>query len=230
MLFNYFKKRSYESLLVQSSEARCGSWSRLGKVDEQVLSFLINPTLKGGPTWPSQHQAYRRIVRSDSVILCSEGLSDPFEDQLGEGQGFGLEFYLETDDPKLRGDISNVKGTWQFDLIYQISNFAATHRQFRYLLDDMKLISTELYDVRVPDHMRNDFGRVGVLIGQQTPNIPEMIELPLGNIRFVSVKLLTLQELAFVTEFQAEARHKLDELFKQSRSHHISSLDRASAV
>ncbi|MEG1052532.1 MAG: hypothetical protein RSF79_10870, partial [Janthinobacterium sp.] len=60
--------------------ARDAFYGTLGTVDADVLAPLVNPAFMGGPRWPSLRQAWRVIRRPDSIVIASDGLSDPFED------------------------------------------------------------------------------------------------------------------------------------------------------
>ena len=64
-----------------SHKARQACWSIVGQVDSDVLSHIINPTFMGGPRWPALRQAFAVIRRPETqtVVLASDGLSDPFD-------------------------------------------------------------------------------------------------------------------------------------------------------
>lgn len=80
------------NLAVREAGAACldRHWSAVGTVEQDVLSYLISPTFSGGPYWPSTRQAYRVVRRGDAIILATEGLSDPFDDTEGMGNGFEI--------------------------------------------------------------------------------------------------------------------------------------------
>ena len=81
---NMFEPRSQntlEDLLEKSAAARKDTWQELGTVEPLVLNDSANPALLGGPKWPALRQAFRVVRRrTGSVILSSDGLSDPFDD------------------------------------------------------------------------------------------------------------------------------------------------------
>lgn len=81
---NIFQPRStasLEELLEKSSKAREQCWESLGGLEPLVLSHLVNPALHGGPKWPALRQSFRLIKRpEETVVLVSDGLSDPFDD------------------------------------------------------------------------------------------------------------------------------------------------------
>ncbi|CAL8469135.1 g8676 [Coccomyxa elongata] len=259
---NIFQPRStatLEDLLEKSSRAREAVWQELGSLEPLVLSHLVSPTLSGGPKWPALRQAFRLVRRPNgNVILASDGLSDPFDDiTLGDGNvnGFGLEFYIETPGNEIAETIHDVKKSWQFQLLYTVSQLAAGHGGIRAIMDDMKLLSTEAEGVNeaIPEEHRkalvNAAGRVGALLGLQSgsgaepgspqengdaddagTSMPERIpDMPLTEVKLVNIKLLTLAELKLITDRGAEGRRRLSELFS-GPDKLVSSLHRSSAV
>jgi hypothetical protein len=91
--------------------------------------------------------------------------------------------------------LEEVPGSWLWDMVWQMSQFAASHGGIAALLDEMRLLSTELYDVDIPDTHHDRFvnadGRVGVLLGLTDTAPPAAIDGPLSRIRLVNIKLLT---------------------------------------
>jgi len=219
-----------EQALLRTFDARSGFWRQVGELDPDVLSHLINPAFMGGPRWPALRQAFSRIETENTVILASDGLSDPFDDGEGTDQGLELECYLETDDLALGTNIMDVTRTWPFQLLYQVAQNMAAHGGVKSILDQYGVLSMELYHVDVPGGWQNEDGRVGVLLGVESPRIPSSIHLPFGEARLVSIKLLTVNELDYVLEHGAEGRRKLVEWFKQQGTHHLSTLKRESVV
>lgn len=203
-----------EELLDKTMTARAAAWQAFGAVDSDVLSHLLNPAFMDGPRWPAMRQAYRVARRPGAVLLASDGLSDPYD--AGEGDpdvnGLGLEFYAVTTD-----ELEELPSSWLWDLVWQMSNFAANHGGIRRALDQMGMLSTELYDVNIPDAHQaqfvNEEGRVGVLLALRDERIPGSIDGPLSPIQLVSVKLLTLPELEFVGSNGASGRQHLASLF-----------------
>ena len=182
----------------------------------------------GGPRWPALRQAFCVVRRARVVLVASDGLSDPFD--AGEGpadqNGLGLECFAMSDEP-----IDEVAGSWLFDLVWQLSQFAADRRDLAALLADLGLMTTELYDVGIPVEYRTRFvnpeGRVGVLFGLVEPPIPAAVVGPLSSIRLVSAKLLTLEELAFAMDRGPAGRRHLAQQFEAPLL--VSSLRRPSA-
>lgn len=221
-------KDSFDGLMEQTDDARVQAWGEWGEVSPDVLTHLINPSLAGGPRWPAMRQSFRTARKDHMVLVASNGLSDPWDDGR-KANGFGLEFFAITGDP-----LDATSASWLWDLVWQMSQFAAKHGGIADLLDEMGLISTELYDVRIPEEHRdrfvNDAGRVGVLLGMVDEPMPDAIEGPLSSIRLANVKLLTLPELEHVAENGEEARQELDARFCAMPGALVSSLTRPSLV
>ena len=74
-----------------SGECLDRHWQTVGSVEQDVLTYMISPSFTGGPHWPSTRQAYRVVRRDESIVLATEGLSDPFDDAEGLGNGFEME-------------------------------------------------------------------------------------------------------------------------------------------
>lgn len=65
----------------QSSAAREKLWSSLGTLEPFALSQNLSAAAATGPKWPALQQSFRLIHRPNgSVLLVSDGLSDPFDD------------------------------------------------------------------------------------------------------------------------------------------------------
>jgi len=101
-------------------------WQTVGRVERDVLTYLISPAFSGGAQWPSTRQAYRIVCRGEAIILAIEGLCDPFDDVQGMGNGFEVELFLEIADiPEHArgkpGEVDPLKGSWAFELIEHVA-------------------------------------------------------------------------------------------------------------
>jgi hypothetical protein len=85
--------------------------------------------------------------------------------------GFGLEFFIETPAAEIGTSLTDIKKSWQFQLLYTVSQLAAGHGGISSIIDDMQLLSTEAEGVNeaIPEERRkalvNRAGRVGALLG-----------------------------------------------------------------
>lgn len=228
-----------EELVDQSANAREKLWGSLGSVDPFPLGQGLNAAALSGPKWPAIRQNFRLVRRpGGTTLLVSDGLSDPFHDVHDAGgnvNGYSLEFFIETPSNELPSDPAEVRTTWQFQLLYTVSQLAAGHGSIRSIIDDMELLSTEAEGVAeaIPEAQRarhvNRAGRVGALLGLQDPGagIPAFVPgMPLTDVKLVNIKLIALSELKLITDRGAQGRKRLAELFSAGAHPLLSSLER----
>lgn len=226
-------ENNIEQLQKETYQKRGAFWTNMGEVSPDVISHLINPAFTGGPRWPSLRQAFITLkLPNGNIVIASDGLSDPFDNAAyATENGFEVEFYVETDEPIINDikDVSSIKNSWQFSLVYQMSQTAADNGQLKSVLDKYTYVSTELYDVTVPLEYKNSEGRVGVLLGIPSETVGSKIVLPLSKTKVVSVVLLTLKELEYAVNNGADGRKDLANKLIQT-SGATSSLKRSSLI
>ncbi|MDY7231278.1 suppressor of fused domain protein [Hyalangium rubrum] len=215
----------HEELLQKMARARDAAYGTLGRMEADVLTFILNPTFNGGPRWPSLRQAWRVIHRPGGMLLASDGLSDPFDDQDGPSMGFGIECILETDEP-----LPRVQDSWPFQALVQVCQTAAGHGGLRQLLDEMKLVSVELSGEGMPDSLVTADDSVGVLLGMGSSTLPTLIQTPAGDVHLVTVKLLLAEELEYVRQNGAKGRAELARRFARNGEEHLSRARRAPVI
>lgn len=115
-------------------------WQSVGVVEQDVLGHVISPSFLGGPDWPSTRQAYRIVRRGDSVIIATDGLSDPFDSAPELGNGFEMELFLETGDLAegtrgAVGDVSPLMRSWAFDVVRTVASTVANAGGIRHQLE-----------------------------------------------------------------------------------------------
>jgi hypothetical protein len=215
-------------------DARQAVWSRLGDMDRDMLGPALNPAFLGGPEWPAGRQAFLRVRRPRSVLLASDGLSDPhLEPELVEPglSGFGVEVFLETTDPAVTGEgIGSIIGTWAFHLLYEMAQNVAYMGDVAERLDGLGIVSMELQDFSVGSGWDTPDGSVGVLLGVPADGMPEGLETGVGNARLVAVTLLRPAELGHVASGRAEARAEIAERLAVAGVHHRCDLSRPPVV
>jgi hypothetical protein len=217
-------------LYEQTVNARKAFWKKIGTVDPYVLSYFLNPALIGSFGWSFVRQAFVKVETPNTVILASDGLSNPFDALDEPNQGFSLECFIESDDPALRKSFTDLTEVWQLQLLYNVVHHIAGHGGIKELLERHGLLSMELSSIDVMEPFRDEEGRVGVLLGLDSIHIPPSIEGPASNIRLVSIKILTSRELQYVLRHGDAGRKKLARLFREQGSDHLSTLNRNSVV
>ncbi len=210
-------------MMERGFESREFVLASLGEVDSDVMSPLMNPAFMGGPAWPSFRQSWRTVRRENSIMVASDGLSDPFEDEKIP-LGFKVEAYAETEDK-----IENVHASWLLSLVYQVSQIIAHYGNVHEMLEKYNTLSTVAFIEGLPDEWVNSEGNAGIILGTFSESVPDKISLDEGDISFLSVKLLHPKELEFL-ESDAVSEEKRNELVKLFKGDHLSSLNRESVV
>lgn len=222
---------AHDRLCIQSFEARRLAWSQWGEVHRDVLSPLLNPSFRGGPRWPALRQAYSVVHRRARTLVASDGLSDPFDDRDVPGNGLGIEFFAVGPG---RIDHDQLRSSWLFDIVRQVSQFAAEHRGIAPMLDELQLLTMEPFDVRIPhehlDEFVSDDRRVGVLLGADVEGVPGSADGPLSRIRLCSLQILTLAELDHAVNNGAAAREALARGLRRLDSGGLNDLQRETLV
>lgn len=227
-----------------SEECLDRHWASVGIVEKDVIAHIISPSFTGGPYWPSTRQAYRIVRRNDSIILATEGLSDPFDDPEEMGNGFEMELFLETSDiPEhaygAPGDVDPFTRSWVFEVIQTVAATVANAGGVTHQLDQYGVLSLELPGVslshhigdQVPKHFVTEDDAVGVLLGAPEPDFNTRLEdMPLSPVRLVPVVLITASELAYVRSGGGGARLDLVGRLNAAGIGHKSSLNRESVV
>ena len=221
---------TWDDRLKAAGLARRAVYDRMGTISEDVLAPLIGPALTGGPRWPSR-PAWRVIRRGDAIALASDGLSDPWE--TGAGAGYALEVFMETTEPVLAdgAPLTDLAKTWLFSAVAEISNLIADHGGVRPLLEEFGSVSVEIDGSRFPPALRNEEGRVGVLLGAVAQGVPDRIVYPEGNdARLLAITVLTRDELEHIVTGGDPARKELVGWLSGAPTGHVSVLDRPSTL
>lgn len=100
-------------------------WEKVGTVEPNVISYIVNPMFLGSPPRPGGRQAFKVIRTTESLIIASDGLSDPFEeDKCEQRNGFEMEFFIE-----MKGqqniDFNDIQSSVAFALIEQTARQVA---------------------------------------------------------------------------------------------------------
>ena len=225
-------KAAGAQMLATACAARDAFYASLGDVDADVLAPLVNPAFMGGPRWPSLRQAWRVIRRADTVILASDGLSDPFEDDddVFVPRGHLLEVCIEA--PLSAFDGQAVAQSWLFDAIYQVSQNVADHGSIDLLVQRHGSVSMVLDVQEAPTGLEDEHGQVGVLLAQGTATIPPSFDTPYGEVMLLTATVLQPAELAHIGNAadKAQSRRDLAAALAASPTGHLSVAQRPAVI
>ena len=219
-------------MLATACAARDAFYASLGTVDADVLAPLVNPAFMGGPRWPSLRQAWRVIRRADSIIIASDGLSDPFEDDddVFVPHGHLLEVCIEA--PLAAFDSAPAQASWLFDVIYQVSQNVADHGSIDLLLQRHGSVSMALDVQHAPEGLEDENEQVGVLLVQGTATLPPSFDTPYGEVMLLTATVLRPAELAHIGEAadKAQSRRDLAAALAASPTGHWSVAERPAVI
>ena len=209
-----------QAMIDAGFEARAAFFGRLGESDPYLIAPLLNPTFMGGPRWPALRQSWRMVRRPASTLFASDGLSDPFDDDLTP-LGYRVEVYVETGERF--ADEDEAKRSWAFDLVYQASQAVAGAGGIYEAVEHEGMIVTTVFRIpQAPERVKDAEDRVGVIIGFPAADIPREMELPGGKVLLLAVTPLLPSELAYIeneADGQAARRHLVSLLLAQPLAH-----------
>jgi hypothetical protein len=191
----------------------------------------------GRPAWPTVRQAYRVIRRPGTILIATDGMSDPFEPPVAEGNGFGMELFIETADipPELAGTvgyIGELPRSWAFELLYIAAASVAQaggiqsqlERYGGYSMEFPGVSKSRSFSAQLPARFVTANDCVGILFGVPVAGFLTRIDdMPLTPVSIVPVTLITAEELEAVRQ-GGTAREALVHRLAQSGRHHLSNL------
>lgn len=231
---------AYEAAFRIIDASRTTFWLSVGRLSADVITYLISPGLSGGPHWPTTRQAFRVVWRPASVVVTSDGLSDPFDKGPPRDTGFGMELFVETSSlppaAMTVSDVDSYRHYWPFALAENVAKLVAEAGGIRSDLDELEVISAELPGMaqhvsvkgQIPERFIGDGDTLGVLIGA-SGDIPDFSGPPADPIRFASIVLLTAAELDHIRSHGQGAREQVLAHLAATTGHRCD-LERASAV
>jgi hypothetical protein len=221
----------------QSCARRNAYWMAVGTLENDMLAHAISPSLRGGPAWPTTRQNYRVIRRPGTILIATDGMSDPFEPPVTKDNGFGMELFIETADiaPELGGTVGYIwelSRSWAFELLSIAAGSVAQAGGIKSQLKRHGVLSMEFPGVsrshsigaQLPARFVTADDCVGILLGVPVVGFPTRIaNMPLSPVSIVPVTLITAEELEALRQGGA-ARGALVERLAQSGRHHLSNL------
>lgn len=197
----------------QTKQARNAFWAKWGSCEKQLIGYDTNPQALGAPAWPNTRQNFRVVRTEGSLIIASEGLSDPFGpfSDGGTTNGFGMEVFIDVVGWQ-EMPLCDVKSTWAFLAIEHVARVTAKARGLREKLEENRMLSVDLPYAAIP----REWGDLdepmmpGGLFGLPLPPRMDVIAgTPLSSVRAVPLTMITPEELESCLIGGAEERQLL---------------------
>jgi hypothetical protein len=214
-----------DTLLATSAEARHRYWSTLGRVDSDVLGQLIaSQFIPGMPVWPSGREVYLVVHRKDTVILATDGLSDPDDDEFRDCNGHGLEVFIEVPAKAL----VTPKDSPYFHILTQVARNIAYSGGILEPWSKYQLLTMELpADVEVDQRLVNAEGSHILLLGMPGyDRMPAIKGMPLSETKAMAVTIVHPDDFAKVAREGGQGRMRLASALENSGHRHVSDFAR----
>jgi len=213
-----------DSLIESSAASRHRYWSRLGTVDTEVLGQLIaSPFNAGMPVWPSGREVYLVVRRAHTVLLATDGLSDPNDREFRKRNGHGVELFIEVPATALATPI----GSPYLDLLIQMARNVAHSRGTLERWRKLQLLSMELPADMDTARLVNAEGRQVVLLGMPGFDYVRAIDgMPLSETKAMAMTIVHPADFAKIKSQGGQGRARLAEALERSGHGHVSDLER----
>jgi hypothetical protein len=210
-------------------EARLRHWKRIGRPDRELVAYVADPGPAAAAGWPAARQAYHIVRRHDSLILSTDGLSDPFVGKAAGESGYGAEVFIEVHGAQ-EMEAGFLRESWAFAVLEIVAQNIAG---FGGILDRLERegivhMGVPLLSPPAPG-WSDDLGFSGVLIGLPARRAGAVVDLPLGPVRYLAVTLLRPDEALFAAR-GAENRARLARLLDAAGHGHVSDPARPSVL
>lgn len=222
-----------DPLYAATFEARDEYWKTIGKIDEDVIAHVMSPEFMGAPAWPTTRQAYKIIRTDKTVIIASDGLSDPFTDCAEHEvnmNGFGSEVYIESSE-LVGASFDEIAKSWQFEAIEIWARNVANYGGINFSVEKYGVFSTELPVGGIPEDWVSPSGNVGLLVNvKPKDNAIEITDMPLAPIKIIPLTIIRPDELAFIVAGGQDGRDSLALQLGEAGFYHISDANRQSVL
>jgi hypothetical protein len=213
-----------DALVSASAEARRRYWSRFGAVDTDVLGQLIaSRFIPDMPVWPSGREVYLVVRRENTVILATDGLSDPDDGEFRDRNGHGLELFIEAPAAALATPI----GSPHLNVLIQVARNVAYSGGVLEPWRKYQLLSMELPTEEPGARLVNAEGRHILLLGMPGfDRVPAIEGMPLSQTKAMAVTIVHPDDFAKVAGEGGQGRVRLAAALAQSGHGHVSDFAR----
>lgn len=201
-------------------------WRRMGALDADALDIDPAITAHGGREWPTMRRRLMAIRRASTLIVTTDGLSDPFTYARGDGIGYRMEMFVEVltplpslvPDPCVQDDLAR---SWIAEVLVSAAGSAIAADGIRDDIAQFGLVTSEVPDAlshwsaaQLPQRFFHADGSLGLVFGVPARTLPPEITDPRHPpVTLVSVGLLTAAEL--------DAARRRDRGFRRALREHL---------
>lgn len=210
----------------RTQAARNAYWDAIGPSDPELLGYPVSPQVMGQPAWPTQHQNFRIVRTAGSLIIASEGLSDPFGPFSGRtgSNGFGIEVFIELVSWQQQ-TANDIRKSWAFKAVEYAARVAAYAQNLHEAVAGHETISLDLPMACVPDGWVKPgvADPAGALLNvAQPPGRSTLQGMPLSPVIVVPVTPIFPEELeTCVLEGASERRALANDLLTSGSGHRM---------
>lgn len=215
--------------IAEGRELRLRHWKRIGRPDRELVAYVADPGPAAASGWPAARQAYHIVRRYDSLILSTDGLSDPFVCKVAGDSGYGIEAFIEVPGAQ-EMETGFLRESWAFAVLEIVAQNIAGFGGIldRLDRDSVVYMAVPLLNPPTPE-WADDLGFSGVLIGLPARRAGAVVDLPFGPARYLAVTLLRPEEALFAAR-GAENRTRLARLLDAAGGGHLSDPGRGSVL
>lgn len=230
----------FERLQRASAKARERYWATVGSVDPDVVGQLIaSRFMPGVPRWPSGREMFRVVRREDkdTIVIATDGLSDPDDGEYKNRNGHGVELFIEASDMILDSThlgiltraVPNVQpiGSTHLDILTQVARNVAYGGQIFENWQKYQLLSMEVPAARNEQDLVNSGGFHVVLLGMPGFDAaPEIGDMPLSPVKAMAVTVVHPDDFDKIRSDGSAGRARLAYALTQCGHGHVSDMRR----
>jgi len=234
-----------ERLQRASAKARDRYWATVGTVDPDVVGqFIASRFMPGVPRWPSGRERFRVVRREDkdTIVIATDGLSDPDDGEYKNRNGHGVELFIEASDMILDSldskhldilsrAVCNVRpiGSTHLDILTQVARNVAYAGQIFENWQKYQLLSMEVPAARneQDQDLANSGGFHVVLLGMPGFDVaPEIGDMPLSPVKAMAVTVVHPDDFEKIRSDGSAGRARLARALTQCGHGHVSDMRR----
>lgn len=220
---NLFQSR-LERQLAASFAARARHWSSVGKTDTDCLAQAIpSRFLAGIPVWPSGRETFLVIRRATTIVLATDGMSDPDEGVFAKRNGLGIELFIEAPAHELAAPI----GSSYLHVLTQAARNLVDNPEFLERWPKFQILSMALPAPDGEQRLVDTDGNHIVFFGMPGYDLSAVITgMPLSPTRVMAVTLVHPADFAKVASLGSAGRQKLAAAMAAAGFSHTSDMNR----